>query len=181
MLDFKFNKYKTMNRFFLFCSLILSVVIFSQQKEATIDLTQLKTKILQLVNEERKSVASPSLTFDTFLLKAAEDHAKYIAKVQTLTHEQTNSKKVNPKDRVYFYGGNAFELVGENLLFTGIKNQIYSNEDLDALALKIVQLWKKSPNHLKNMINPKYTFTEIGFSIDWENKKVYVVQLFGTK
>jgi uncharacterized protein YkwD len=101
--------------------------------------------------------------------------------VQTLTHEQTNSKKVNPKDRVYFYGGNDFNLVGENLLFTGIKNQIYSNEDLDALALKIVQLWKKSPNHLKNMINPKYTFTEIGFSIDWENKKIYVVQLFGAK
>jgi uncharacterized protein YkwD len=170
-----------MNRFFLFCSLIFSVVVFSQQRETMIDTNQLKTKILQLVNEERKVVAVTALTLDTFLLKAAEDHAKYIAKVQTLTHEQTNSKKVNPKDRVYFYGGNDFNLVGENLLFTGIKNQIYSNEDLDALALKIVQLWKKSPNHLKNMINPKYTFTEIGFSIDWENKKIYVVQLFGAK
>ena len=159
--------------------LLLSTLSFGQ-KETKIDTNQLKTKILQLVNEERKAVAITALTLDTFLLKAAEDHAKYIAKVQTLTHEQTNSKK-NPKERVYFYGGNAFELVGENLLFTGIKNQIYSNEDLDALALKIVQLWKKSPNHLKNMINPKYTFTEIGFSIDWENKKVYVVQLFGAK
>lgn len=170
-----------MNRFFLFCSLIFSVTMFSQQKEAMIDTNQLKIKILKLVNEERKSVAVTTLTLDAFLLKAAEDHAKFIAKVQTLTHDQTNSKKVNPKDRVYFYGGNAFELVGENLLFTGIKNQIYSNEDLDALALKIFQLWKKSPNHLKNMINPKYTYTEIGFSIDWENKKMYVVQLFGEK
>jgi uncharacterized protein YkwD len=170
-----------MNRFFLFCSLIFSVVVFSQQRETMIDTNQLKTKILQLVNEERKVVAVTALTLDTFLLKAAEDHAKYIAKAQSLIHEQANSKKVNPKDRVYFYGGNDFNLVGENLLFTGIKNQIYSNEDLDALALKIVQLWKKSPNHLKNMINPKYTFTEIGFSIDWENKKVYVVQLFGAK
>jgi uncharacterized protein YkwD len=169
-----------MSRFFLFCSLIFSVAMFSQKK-TKIDTNQLKTKILQLVNEERKAVAVTALTLDTFLLKAAEDHAKYIAKVQTLTHEQTNSKKVNPKDRVYFYGGNDFNLVGENLLFTGIKNQINSNEDLDALALKIVQLWKKSPNHLKNMINPKYTFTEIGFSFDWENKKIYVVELFGAK
>jgi uncharacterized protein YkwD len=160
--------------------LLLSTLSFGQ-KETKIDTNQLKTKILQLVNEERKVVAVTAFTLDTFLLKAAEDQAKYIAKVQTLTHEQTNSKKVNPKDRVYFYGGNDFNLVGENLLFTGIKNQIYSNEDLDALALKIVQLWKKSPNHLKNMINPKYTFTEIGFSIDWENKKIYVVQLFGAK
>ena len=55
-----------MNRFFLFCSLIFSVTMFSQQKEATIDLTQLKTKILKLVNEERKSVASPSLTLMLF-------------------------------------------------------------------------------------------------------------------
>ena len=160
--------------------LLLSTLSFGQ-KETKIDTNQLKTKILQLVNEERKAVAITALTLDTFLLKAAENHAKYIAKVQTLTHEQANSKKVNPKDRVYFYGGNDFNLVGENLLFTGIKNQIYSNEDLDALALKIVQLWKKSPNHLKNIINPKYTFTEIGFSIDWENKKIYVVQLFGAK
>lgn len=169
-----------MNKFFLFCSLVFSAAMFSQ-KETKIDLNQLKTKIFQLVNDERKLVNLEVLLLDSDLKKAADDHAKYIAKVQTLTHEQTNSKKVNPKDRVYFYGGNDFNLVGENLLFTGIKNQIYSNEDLDALALKIVQLWKKSPNHLKNMINPKYTFTEIGFSIDWENKKVYVVQLFGAK
>mgnify|MGYP006145176849 FL=1 len=169
-----------MNKHFNIFLLFLSTLSFGQT-QTEIDLTQLKTKILQLVNEERKAVAVTALTLDTFLLKATEDHAKYIAKAQTLTHEQTNSKKVNPKDRVYFYGGNDFNLVGENLLFTGIKNQIYSNEDLDALALKIVQLWKKSPNHLKNMINPKYTFTEIGFSIDWENKKVYVVQLFGAK
>jgi len=160
--------------------LLLSTLSFGQT-QTEIDLIQLKTKIFQLVNEERKAVAVTALTLDTFLLKAAEDHAKYIAKVQTLTHEQTNSKKVNPKERVCFYGGNAFELVGENLLFTGIKNQIYSNEDLDALALKMVELWKKSSNHLKNMINPKYTFTEIGFSIDSENKKIYVVQLFGAK
>jgi uncharacterized protein YkwD len=141
--------------------LLLSTLSFGQT-QTEIDLTQLKTKIQQLVNEERKSVAVTVLTLDAFLLKAAEDHAKYIAKVQTLTHEQTNSKKVNPKDRVYFYGGNDFNLVGENLLFTGIKNQIYSSEDLDSLALKIVQLWKKSPNHLK-----KHDKSEIYFHGNW--------------
>ena len=170
-----------MNRFFLFCSLIFSVTMFSQQKEAMIDTNQLKIKILKLVNEERKSVAVTTLTLDAFLLKAAEDHAKFIAKAQTLSHEQTDAKKQSPKERVYFFGGNSFVLVGENLLFTGIKDQIYTETNLDALALKMFNLWKKSPNHLKNMINPKYTYTEIGFSIDWENKKMYVVQLFGAK
>ena len=90
-------------------------------------------------------------------------------------------KKETPKERVYFYGGNSFVLVGENLLFTGIKDQIYTETNLDALALKMFNLWKKSPNHLKNILDHQYFYTEIGFSIDWENKKIYAVQLFGAK
>ena len=31
------------------------------------------------------------------------------------------------------------------------------------------------------MIEHKYLYTEIGFSIDWENKKIYAVQMFGAK
>ena len=116
-----------------------------------------------------------------YLKKAADDYAKYIAKAQTLTHEQSDVKKQSPKERVSFYGGNSFVLVGENLLFTGIKDQIYTEADLDVLALKMFNLWKKSPNHYKNMIEHKYFYTDIGFSIDWENKKIYAVQVFGTK
>jgi hypothetical protein len=33
----------------------------------------------------------------------------------------------------------------------------------------------------ENMINLKYTFTEIGFSIYLENNKIYAVQLFDVK
>ena len=71
--------------------------------------------------------------------------------------------------------------MGENLLFTGIKDQIYSETDLDTLALKIFNLWKKSSNHLKNILDHQYFYTEIGFIIDWENKKIYAVQVFGAK
>ena len=160
--------------------LLISTLSFSQNQNK-IDLEKLKTKVYQLVNEERSNNDRKVLGLDIYLKKAADDHAKYIAKAQTLSHEQTDTKKQSPKDRVYFYGGNSFVLVGENLLFTGIKDQIYSEADLDTLALKMFNLWKKSPNHLKNILDHQYFYTEIGFSIDWENKKIYAVQLFGAK
>ena len=160
--------------------LLLSTLSFSQNQNK-IDLEKLKTKVYQLVNEERSNNDRKLLGLDAHLKKAADDHSKYIAKAQTLSHEQTDAKKQSPKDRVYFYGGNSFVLVGENLLFTGIKDQIYSEADLDTLALKMFNLWKKSPNHLKNILDHQYLYTEISFSIDWENKKIYAVQMFGAK
>lgn len=160
--------------------LLISHFNFSQNQDK-IDLEKLKTKVYQLVNEERCNNDRNLLGLDVHLKKAADDHAKYIVKTKTLSHEQTDAKKKNPKDRVYFFGGISFVLVGENLLFTGIKDQTYSQEDLDTLALKIFNLWKKSPNHYKNISETKYNFTAIGFSIDWETKRIFAVQLFGDK
>ena len=168
---------KTKIILFLF---LFSTLSFSQNQNK-IDLEKLKIKVIKLINNERSNNDRKVLGLDAHLKKAADDHAKYIAKAQTLSHEQTYAKKQSPKDRVYFYGGNSFVLVGENLLFTGIKDQIYSEADLDTLALKMFNLWKKSPNHLKNILDHQYFYTEIGFSIDWENKKIYGVQIFGAK
>ena len=169
-----------MKTHFTLLLLFISALSFSQN-QSKIDLEKLKTKVYQLVNEERSNNDRKVLGLDTYLKKAADDHAKYIAKAQTLSHEQTVAKKETPKERVYFYGGNSFVLVGENLLFTSIKDQIYTETDLDTLALKMFNLWKKSPNHLKNILDHQYFYTEIGFSIDWENKKIYGVQIFGAK
>lgn len=169
-----------MKTHFTLLLLFISALSFSQN-QSKIDLEKLKTKVYQLVNEERSNNDRKVLGLDTYLKKAADDHAKYIAKAQTLSHEQTVAKKETPKERVYFYGGNSFVLVGENLLFTSIKDQIYSETDIDALALKMFNLWKKSHNHLKNILDHQYFYTEIAFSIDWENKKIYAVQLFGAK
>ena len=169
-----------MKTHFTLLLLFISALSFSQN-QSKIDLEKLKIKVIKLINNERSNNDTKLLGLDVYLKKAADDHAKYIAKAQTLSHEQTDAKKQSPKERVSFYGGNSFVLVGENLLFTGIKDQIYSETDLDALALKMFNLWKKSPNHLKNILDHQYFYTEIGFSIDWENKKIYAVQLFGAK
>lgn len=133
--------------------LLISTLSFSQNQNK-IDLEKLKTKLYKLINEERSNNDRKLLGLDIYLKKAADDHAKYIAKAQTLSHEQTVIKKETPKERVYFYGGNSFVLVGENLLFTSIKDQIYTETDLDALALKMFNLWKKITQSFKKHFRP---------------------------
>lgn len=169
-----------MKTHFTLLLLFISALSFCQNQNK-IDLEKLKINVHKLINQERENNDRKILNQDLYLKKAAEDHAKFIAKIQNLSHEQTDEKKLKPKDRVFFHGGNSFVLVGENLLFTSIKEQIYTDEDLETLALKMFNLWKNSPNHYKNMIEHKYLYTEIGFSIDWENNKIYAVQLFGAK
>jgi uncharacterized protein YkwD len=158
--------------------LFISSLSFSQNQNK-IDLEKLKTKVVQLINEERTKNGRKEFDLDTHLEKAADDHVKYLRKIKTLSHEQSNSKKKTPKDRVYFYSTNSYTLIGENILFTGIKDHVYSNADLDALALKIFNLWKNSPSHYKNILDVKYTSTAICLNIDWQDKRIYAVQIFG--
>ena len=61
--------------------LLFSVLSFSQN-QSKIDLEKLKTKLYQLVNEERSNNDTKLLGLDIYLKKAADDHTKYIAKIQ---------------------------------------------------------------------------------------------------
>ena len=168
-----------MKNLILYLFLLTNCISYSQ--DSKIDLELLHDKVFTLVNNYRVSIKVKPLLKDAVLKEAAEDHSIYIAKKQLLTHEQSNPNKKLPKDRVYFYKGTDFVLVGENLLFTGIKDKIYTETDLDVLANKIIELWKNSPNHLKIMSSEKYTYTGFGFHLDWKNKKLYVAQVFGAK
>jgi uncharacterized protein YkwD len=159
--------------------LLISSISFCQ--ETKIDFEELDTKVSDLINNHRNTLRLKSLEKDIFLKKAAEDQSSYIAKTKTLSHEQTTKNKKMPINRVDFYQGQEFILVGENLLYTGIQDKTYSDIDLDVLAAKIFNLWKNSPNHYKNMINSKYYYAEFGFCLDWKNKRIYVAQVFGAK
>lgn len=168
-----------MKNLILYLFILTNCISYSQDNK--IDLEQLETKVFSLINEYRVTLNVAKLEKDVILQKAAKDHAIYIAKKQLLTHEQSNPNKKLPKDRVYFYKGTDFILVGENILYTSIKNKVYTNDDLDILAVKIFDLWKNSPNHLKILSDSKFTFTELGFTLDSKNNRLYVAQVFGAK
>jgi uncharacterized protein YkwD len=162
-------------------TLLLLITSISFCQETKIDFEKLDIKVADLINNHRNTLRLKSLEKDIFLKKAAEDQSSYIAKTKTLSHEQISKNKKMPINRVDFYKGQEFILVGENLLYTSIKEIVYSDTDLDVLAAKIFNLWKNSPNHYKNMINSKYYYAELGFCLDWKNKRIYVAQVFGAK
>ena len=96
-----------------------NLIEYMQYQANGFNKTTFEQKYAALSQEEKQKILE-EYTSEEVLVREA--------KPQTLSHEQTVAKKETPKERVYFYGGNSFVLVGENLLFTGIKNQIYSEK-----------------------------------------------------
>ena len=180
-MGFQLHKYTIMNRFFLFCSLVFSVVVFSQQNEATIDIEKLNVKVSTLINNHRKTLKLKELQKENSLQKAAEDHSLYLLRIGILSHFQKETEKKNPDDRVRFYNGKNFSTIGENVLFTTIEPKKYSDSDLDKLAIKIFNQWKNSPLHYKNIIHADFDTADLGFAIDLKRNRIYATQVFGIK
>ena len=164
----------------LFISFLFSISVFSQQ-EIEMDFEKLNSKVTVLINNHRKSLKLKELSKDTFLQKAAEDHSLYLQKLGFLTHEQKDAKKKNPSDRVKFCGGTKFSGIGENILFTAIKEEKYSDKELDKLAQTIFNQWKNSPPHYKNIIKKDFDAADLGFYIDSKRKRIYATHVFGIK
>mgnify|MGYP006201028591 FL=1 len=169
-----------MSQFFLYISLLFSISVFSQQ-EVEIDFEKLNSKVTVLINNHRKSLKLKDLEKDSFLQKAAEDHSSYLQKLGFLSHEQKDIKKKNPSDRVIFYGGKKFSGIGENILFTSIKQEKYSDKELDKLAQTIFNQWKNSPPHYKNIINKEFDAGDLGFYLDIKRNRIYATHVFGIK
>ena len=169
-----------MSQFFLYISLLFSISVFSQQ-EVEIDFEKLNSKVTVLINNHRKSLKLKELEKDSFLQKAAEDHSSYLQKLGFLSHEQKDIKKKNPSDRVIFYGGKKFSGIGENILFTSIKQEKYSDKELDKLAQTIFNQWKNSPPHYKNIINKEFDAGDLGFYLDIKRNRIYATHVFGIK
>lgn len=153
---------------------------FAQEKN-NIQLESLKNKLTNIINNHRKSLNLQVLSKDINIQKAAENHSNYLLIKRKLTHEQEDIKLKTPMDRVEFYAGKKFSLVGENVLSKSIENKKYSDNDLDKLATQLFQQWKNSPGHYKNMIHKEYDTGEIEFAIDYKINRLFATQVFGLK
>ncbi|NJM79577.1 MAG: CAP domain-containing protein [Flavobacterium sp.] len=164
--------------------LIFSLFIFSisiDAQEISIDYNLLGNKVIELINQHRKTLRLQELKKDLVLLKAAKDHSEYMLTNNVLTHEQNNVSKKFPKNRILFYDGKMFDTFGENVLFTAIELKKYNSTEIDILAKKLFLQWKNSPPHYKNIIYQNYEFTDIAFSFDKKQKRLYATNVFGAK
>lgn len=171
--------------------LATNILITIAQSGTQIDLAQFNYELIQQlyknkINSYRNKKGLQPLNNNNVLQLAATDQAIYCAKIKRLSHEQTdNQLKYSPADRVKFYKGN-FYFCGENLLQTFINTPFFDKKTnanktittYEALADEFFEIWKNSPPHHQNMINPTYTTSALGISI--KNNFIYAAEVFGS-
>lgn len=154
--------------------------------EKKFDAALLQELILEKIDSVRKVHQKSVFSPDPILQQAAEDHAVYLARKQTLSHFQNgNKKKHNPQDRVVFFGGKGY-LTGENaaehpikaLLHMGKGMTINRVEDYEQSALLFVQQWVNSPQHFQNLMKDDYSRTGVAVALDPKENRIYAVQVF---
>lgn len=151
-----------------------------------IDFRLLNQLVHMGINEVRKSKGTEALTPNDILYAAARDHNNYMMQHDQLTHYQNNNpNKKTVMNRVQSFGGNLFNMMGENVQYKGFpvrtmghRKEIITGTYLQA-ASDLVENWVNSLGHYKNLINPKYKY--VGTEVGWnpENASLFATQVFG--
>ena len=142
--------------------------VVAQGSSATVS-----TRVVELVNaarsngrkcgSERFGVA-PSLNVSQKLNKAAEGHARDMARKKYFEHRGSDGSQ--PKDRV-IRAGYQPRLTGENIA--------YGPES----AEEVVAGWLASPGHCANIMDSRFQSIGIGLAIGRKRGEIYWVQNFG--
>lgn len=144
-----------------------SILILSNEIENYIDIlfsdeAIYSMQMIYLINYERGLRELFPLNKSPELHLVAKDYSETMSRSSHFSH--TNQEGISPLERVESYGYK-FKLVGENLV---------KGQEMDPFHAhnKLIN----SPGHMKNILNPQYSFLNIGTSKS-ENQ-IYVCQLF---
>ncbi len=135
------------------------------------DLDRVVRLITRQTNEFRKAEGRRELARNDKLTDAARYFADFMARTGKYGHEADGK---HPWDRAEKYGYH-YCLVAENIAY------IYSSEGFTAeeLAGKLVDGWKKSPGHRKNMLDPDVFDIGVAVARSATTGRYYAVQEFG--
>jgi uncharacterized protein YkwD len=116
-------------------------------------LSSLEAGVLQQLNEIRAQHGLVALKISTPLTASADDHSRQMAADGYFAHNSQDGTVFWKRIRHWYAGtGYGYWSVGENLL--------WSSPDVDAAGA--AQLWKNSPEHKANILDPSWR--EIGIS-----------------
>ena len=109
--------------------------------------------------------ANPQLT------DAAHDFAAFMARTDRYGHDADGR---SPADRAQARGY-AYCALAENIAF--VSNP--AGTSTEALVETVVEGWKQSPNHRRNMLVPEVVDTAVALAQSPTSQRYYAVQLFG--
>jgi len=132
---------------------------------------EVETLLLEGTNAFRQQEHRERLNADPKLAKTARDFAAFMAKTDKYGH-QADGKE--PSDRVKEHGY-TYCVIAENIAYQFSSEGFATRE----LADKLVEVWKNSPGHRKNMLDPDVTEAGMGVAHSEKSDKYYAVQVFG--
>ena len=125
-----------------------------------INIKQFEAELLNLINNYRNSKGLSSLVVDSNLYKASTMQSDYMVSINEVTHKNSNVGFETFTQRIQYFYKNNYGVSGENACTGSLKLCFYDNE---TPAQQIFNIWKDSPGHNQNMLNPKYS--KIGLSL----------------
>ena len=153
---------------FLLALLIAGTSYGEQEKPAAGD--EVAWLIIDLTNEFRVEHGRNKVAANARLTEAARYFAGYIAKTGRFSHDADG---MVPATRAQKHGYE-YCIVSENLAYREVSGPAPARE----LAQGLVEGWKKSPGHRKNMLDPDVT--DIGAAVARNQKGAYyAAQMFG--
>jgi len=121
------------------------------------------TDVIADLNAARSSAGAPILTLNSKLNAAAAVQAFYNSQLGELSHDGPNGDRVG--DRV----------TAQGYLWRGVGENLLSRWTLDGHAS--FKQWQGSPDHNKNMMNPKFTELGLAYMISNEGEVFYAMVL----
>jgi uncharacterized protein YkwD len=135
------------------------------------DLAEVTRLIVDRTNDFRRGEGRGPTAPDAKLGDAARDFASFIARTDRYGHE-ADGKTPAQRAQEHGYG---YCLVLENIA------SLYSSEGFgtDELADRVMQGWRQSPGHRKNLLDAEVTDIGVAIAQSEKSRTYYAVQLFG--
>ena len=141
-----------------------------QQKSAP-DPSQVVRLVVGLANEFRQEEGRKEVAVNARLTETARYLANYMAESAQFGHGADGS---DPAARARQHGYN-YCIVSENIAYRYSSTGFTTRE----LAQGLVDGWKRSPGHRRNMLDADVTETGVAVVRAWQSGYYYAVQMFG--
>ena len=137
----------------------------------TPDLPAVESAVIVQTNELRRAEGRGALVSERRLEAAAREFAQYMARTDRYGHEADGRE---PAARAQAHGYE-YCLVSENISYQYSSAGFRTGE----LGTRLVEGWKKSPGHRRNMLEAGVTHTGVAVARSSKSERYYAVQLFG--
>ena len=141
----------------------------SDEKKA--DLEAVTRGIIDQTNDFREQEGRSRVRVNAKLSEAARDFAQYMARTGRYGHTADGKR---PAERASAKGYE-YCVIAENIAYA-FKSDGFTTEDLEK---ELVEGWKKSPGHRRNMLDADVTETGVSVARSEKNGYYFAVQMFG--